>query len=228
MVVKKNSKQESPVIRVCKNGPYVVDGKVEISEMSIGTDKDGISDKWIKGEKMPETETCSLCRCGKSRNKPFCDGSHVPTKFEGKETAPTKGIFNNANKIEGPTLKMSDAEELCAYARFCDREGGIWDLVRNSNDTNSRKTAIQEAEDCPAGRFVIFDKKSGKVLEPKFDKSIGVVDDPTAGVEGPLWVRGGIPVESSDGKRYEVRKSMALCRCGKSRNKPFCDASHMK
>jgi CDGSH-type Zn-finger protein len=38
--------------------------------------------------------------------------------------------------------------------------------------------------------------------------------------------QGGIKVESVEGKPYEVRNGFTLFRCGKSRNKPFCDASH--
>jgi CDGSH-type Zn-finger protein len=44
--------------------------------------------------------------------------------------------------------------------------------------------------------------------------------------DGPLLVRGGIPVESEDGRPYEVRNRVTLCRCGHSRNKPFCDGTH--
>ncbi|HET8688843.1 MAG TPA: CDGSH iron-sulfur domain-containing protein [Methanosarcina sp.] len=41
-------------------------------------------------------------------------------------------------------------------------------------------------------------------------------------------MRGGIPIESADGKQYEIRNRVTLCRCGKSRNKPFCDGSHVE
>jgi CDGSH-type Zn-finger protein len=49
---------------------------------------------------------------------------------------------------------------------------------------------------------------------------IGVITD------GPLWVRGGVRVVAADGTSYEVRNRTTLCRCGHSRNKPFCDGSH--
>ena len=55
---------------------------------------------------------------------------------------------------------------------------------------------------------------------------IGIIKDPSKGVDGPYWVRGGIPIYSADGKPYEVRIGMTICRCGKSTNKPFCDSSH--
>ena len=44
---------------------------------------------------------------------------------------------------------------------------------------------------------------------------------------GPIYVRGGIPIASLDGTPYEVRNRVALCRCGASQNKPFCDGSHV-
>jgi len=39
-------------------------------------------------------------------------------------------------------------------------------------------------------------------------------------------VRGKIPIQSADGKIYEKRNRITLCRCGESLNKPFCDSSH--
>nr|WP_246267868.1 CDGSH iron-sulfur domain-containing protein [Nonomuraea typhae] len=55
---------------------------------------------------------------------------------------------------------------------------------------------------------------------------MGLVEDPVQGVSGPIWVRGGIAVTAADGTDYEVRNRVTLCRCGASRNKPFCDGSH--
>jgi CDGSH-type Zn-finger protein len=45
-------------------------------------------------------------------------------------------------------------------------------------------------------------------------------------VQRPIWVRGGICIESADGTPYEVRNRVTLCRCGASANKPFCDGQH--
>jgi CDGSH-type Zn-finger protein len=45
-------------------------------------------------------------------------------------------------------------------------------------------------------------------------------------VDGPYRVRGQIEVVGADGAPYEVRERQTLCRCGNSRNKPFCDGSH--
>jgi hypothetical protein len=64
-----------------------------------------------------------------------------------------------------------------------------------------------------------------RLLEPKFDQSISATKD-NENVIGPLWVKGGIPVESCKGKKYEIRNRVTLCRCGQSKNKPFCDGFH--
>jgi CDGSH-type Zn-finger protein len=45
---------------------------------------------------------------------------------------------------------------------------------------------------------------------------------------GPIWVKGGVPIESAKGFEYETRNRVTLCRCGLSENKPMCDGSHIK
>jgi len=74
--------------------------------------------------------------------------------------------------------------------------------------------------------LVLKDKKTGETVEPVLEKGIGFILDPAIGGNGPYWIRGGIPIFSADGKPYEVRNRVTLCRCGKSANKPFCDSSH--
>lgn len=74
--------------------------------------------------------------------------------------------------------------------------------------------------------MVVWDKKTKKVFEPSFDPSIGIIEDPGIKVSGPIWVKGGIRVESADGSSYEIRNRVTLCRCGQSSNKPFCDGTH--
>ena len=83
-----------------------------------------------------------------------------------------------------------------------------------------------EAGHCPAGRLVAWDRETGKPIEPKFEPSLGLIEDTDKKVSGPIYVRGGIPVVSADGKTYEIRNRVTLCRCGRSDNKPFCNGSH--
>ena len=47
--------------------------------------------------------------------------------------------------------------------------------------------------------------------------------------DGPLIVRGRFVITGPDGQPVPAgRKTVALCRCGKSANKPFCDGSHTR
>ena len=90
----------------------------------------------------------------------------------------------------------------------------------------TRKLVEHEAGHCPSGRLIVWDRATGEAIEPKFEPSIGLIEDTAKQVMGPIWVRGGISVVSADGEAYEVRNRMTLCRCGRSSNKPFCDGSH--
>lgn len=49
----------------------------------------------------------------------------------------------------------------------------------------------------------------------------------TAYRDGPLLVRGPFRLQDQDGNEIEIdRRTVALCRCGKSRTRPFCDGTH--
>jgi CDGSH-type Zn-finger protein len=74
--------------------------------------------------------------------------------------------------------------------------------------------------------LVAWDRRTREPHEPDLRPSIGLVEDPAAGVSGPLWVKGGISIVSADGVEYEARNRVTLCRCGASQNKPFCDGTH--
>jgi CDGSH-type Zn-finger protein len=213
-------------IVVSKDGPYLVSPGIPMSVQTIQPNKEGLSWEWVEGRRFKVEGEYALCRCGQSKNKPFCDESHLRVGFDGTETATRQPYARQAETTDGPSLTLTDAEELCAFARFCDPGGKIWALVPMSDDPEARRLAIREGMHCPAGRLVVRDKKSGEVFEPRLPPSIGVVEDPAIPCSGPLWVRGGIRVESEGGTPYEVRNRVALCRCGASVNKPFCNGSH--
>lgn len=214
-------------ITVSKNGPCLVSGAVPLAVQIITPDEKGYSHHWRRGIAYPLRASYALCRCGKSSTLPFCDEAHEKEGFDGTEVASRKPYTELAKKIEGPDLDLTDFSDLCASAKFCDRAGGIWDLTRQSDVAAAKKTAIAEAANCPSGRLVVWDKKTGNEIEPEFIRSIGLVEY-DGGTKGPIWVRGGIPVVSADGTLYEVRNRVTLCRCGRSLNKPFCDSSHLE
>jgi len=213
-------------ITVAKDGPYLVSGSIPLAFQIIGVNDDGESVEWVESDTLRSSEQYALCRCGASNTKPFCDGTHTKIGFDGTETASREPVLNQAELLDGPTMQLADAEGLCAFARFCDPEGRVWNQVAGTDDPKVRAQFIQQVGDCPAGRLIARDKDTGQPIEPELPQSIGVVEDPALQCSGPLWVRGGIRLIAADGRTYEIRNRMTLCRCGRSENKPFCNGAH--
>ena len=211
-------------ITIQKNGPYLVTGFVPLFETHI-ENRRGLNE-YHKVKEYPRVEQYKLCRCGHTSTPPFCDGSHSTTAFNGTETAQRRPYMQRAREQRGPALILMD-DNRCALARFCHKEhGDAWELTEKSDNTRLREEAIQAACDCPSGRLVAIDEL-GNAIEPDFEPSIEILQDIAYGVSAPIFVKGYIPIESADGFVYERRNRVTLCRCGKSRNKPFCDATHV-
>ncbi len=219
-------RKAGPRIKVMKDGPYLVRGGVPLSEQRIVRGPDGEPCRWEKGQSYPDKESYSLCRCGASKAKPYCDGSHFQVVVDGTETAPPAQDHRHIEKTTGPGVNLTWCEELCIVARFCHAGKDAWGYAEASDDPEARAKAIEEAGNCPSGSLVAWDKDSGSAIEPLCQPEIGLIEDPQTGLAGPLWVKGGIPIESADGFEYERRNRVTLCRCGRSAKKPFCDGSH--
>ncbi|MCL2808248.1 MAG: CDGSH iron-sulfur domain-containing protein [Coriobacteriia bacterium] len=217
-----------PKITITKNGPYVVNGSVKLSQ-SVVQCLDG-ERVHTPGISLPQAESYALCRCGHSKKQPFCDGNHATINFEGSLTASTEAFSERKSMIDGPTLELHD-DYRCAYARFCHAgDGDVWSFTKGSDNEEARELAIKTASECPAGRLVQHDKRAGnQAIEPQFDEpEILLLEDPEQQCSGSMYVRGGVPLLSVEGAVYETRNRYTLCRCGSSQNKPFCDAKHVK
>lgn len=213
-------------ITVTEDGPYLVEGGVPLMRAEILVNDEGDAVGWRETERIDVPDTYQLCRCGASSEKPFCDYSHIAVLFDGFETAGHRSFAETSLDISGTGLKLHDARRLCAEARFCDRHGGLWNLVDQCEDPEIREMAITEAQLCPSGRYVACDE-NGEPMEPELEPSIVLIEDPQLGVSGPIFVRGGIEICDYRGIAYELRNRVTLCRCGASKNKPFCDGMHI-
>lgn len=215
-------------VEVMNGGPYSVHGDPKLVQQFIETDDNGTSVAYREGRAFEAKEGTHLCRCGLSKNKPYCDGSHrhaVESGISLEETASRHPSLSQAEEYPGPVVSITDDESLCAFARFCDQDKRIWHEVE-SRDPEDVKLTVKMAQQCPGGRLITWNNKANTPIETQHEPVISIIEDPHQHCSGPLAFNGGIPVTSSDGFTYEVRNRQALCRCGHSSNVPFCDGSH--
>lgn len=210
-------------IRVQPNGPYVVSGGVPVTRRGIVRSEHGEPMTWQTTSRLDARSTVALCRCGGSANRPFCDGTHATTGFDGTETAPSDTYDERAASYEGTGVVVRDDRSLCEHAGFCgNRVSNVWDMVGGSGteDSVTRAQMMAMIEHCPSGALSFRLTSDGPDIEPELAVEVGVVAD------GPYYVTGRVPVERADGAHLEVRNRVTLCRCGQSANKPLCDGSH--
>ncbi len=221
-------------ISVSKDGPYRMQGGIALYKKEVVYSELDESLTWRKLNEIQTSPNYALCRCGESKNKPFCDGSHSRISFDGTETADTQPTIDRqkvieGENIEGTTIRVKSDHSLCASAGFCfNRFGNLRQMMPSASDVRIRNQVISMVERCPSGALtyeIEIDDDTDtdyQVIEPDLPTAIGVITD------GPLWVTGGIRIERADGQPLEIRNRVTLCRCGHSKNKPFCDGTHKK
>ena len=222
-------------ITVTEKGPYLVTGNPPLAMQFIMPDSEGESWYFQEGRHFStEKEPTALCRCGLSRSKPYCDGSHLKEEWDSAITSGEDRIMDEVEITEGQRVTLNDNEKYCVFARFCHPYGGVWDLTAASGDSQSRKLAfchphgdawslteqsddpearrlaVREASMCPSARLTAWDNRTGKPYEFIFEPSLGLIEDPAIGASGGLWVRGGIRIQREDGRTFEVRNRVVL------------------
>ena len=196
------SDHTEPTITVVRNGPYKAENVRSIK------DSDGRS--------LPHRPVTRLCRCGASKNKPCCDGSHTKTGFAGdRDPGRTRG---ETNEYEGQQITIVDNADVCCRDRSC-----MTDLpqVFETCDPNaaSPEEIVNTIRKCPSGALTY--KIGGKHC-----KDFGREPAITITKNGPIKVVGGVSLNDEMGAKPACEEHYTLCRCGGSKNKPFCDGTH--
>jgi CDGSH-type Zn-finger protein len=174
-------KENTMKIKILPHGPYEVLGRIPLKKSFIVSDDEGYSESLEDGMPYEDLqEGYHLCRCGRSSNKPFCNGAHKAMQFDGEETAEHNTYDERADVYEGQAINLMDDESLCAGARFCDRGKGAWKYAIASGDSNNEAEAIYQAAACPAGRLTVV-KKNGEKIEPVLEKEIALIEVSPAG-----------------------------------------------
>jgi len=203
------------------NGPYIVQRGIPLVRKSPVMSEHGEPLTWKKGETLTIQSNYLLCRCGKSSEKPFCDGTHSWDKFDGTETADTGSTESRTANYEGTKFVLKNDSSLCMHAGFCGNEiTSVWKMLSETDDSRVRGQLMAMVERCPSAALSYSLEPDEDNIEPDLPVEISVTPD------GALWVSGGIPIERSDGQPFETRNRVTLCRCGNSKNKPLCDGIH--
>ncbi len=218
-------------IIVIKNGPYIVEGDVPLVRKTQVVSEHGEPLTWRKdGEIVVSQTEYHLCRCGKSSNQPFCDGTHRRVGFDGTETADASPTGTRKIKVpRGTGIFVEKEPSLCMLSGYCGFSDAKLDrLVGATQDTKMRALIMAMVERCPSGSLTYRVEEDGPVIDPDLPQQIAVTTEITSDgpIAGPLWVTGGIPIERADGRPFLTRNRVTLCNCGHSCNKPLCDGTH--
>jgi CDGSH-type Zn-finger protein len=164
-----------------------------------------------------------LCRCGGSANKPFCDGTHAANGFSSAKESDDSDD-RRQDYTEGE-LTVHDNRGICAHIGRCtDGLPSVFKL---------RTEPWIEPSEADVGSVVATVRlcPSGALSHSVGSKEHRDTERPAAIVvskDGPYFITGGIELEGEGWGEGASREHYALCRCGQSKNKPFCDGTHWK
>lgn len=133
-----------------------------------------------------------------------------------------KSVF----EYPGKSAKVSWHGRLCIHVGECGRaKGELFVAGRDpwcQPDLASSDEVAEVVQRCPTGALTVAFNDVGSVERADAENVV------TVAYNGPLFVRGDLAIEGAPGDAPGLAYRAALCRCGKSRNKPFCDNSHEK
>ena len=191
-----------------KNGPLVAKGLTNLIDS--------------RGVRLPTEPSLALCRCGDSKNKPFCDGSHKASEFD--DTKSPQRTADKRHGYVGQHITIYNNVLLCSHAEHCVKDlGSVFDIhhtpwIDPDGDSVEKIRAIIDR--CPSGALsYAIDGEAAPIPERS----------PTIEIEknGPYRVTGGIELDNADWCEGASPEHYTLCRCGESKNKPFCDGTHV-
>ena len=195
-------------IKCAPNGPLLVDGTCQLDMGSENT--------------LEPKPKMALCRCGESANKPFCDGAHAKVGFS---DARTRNLEKDERlQFEGEKLTIRYDRKLCSHAAHCVTE--LPNVFKSGRDPwaipdNAEPEQVKEViQKCPSGALSYEDNGKETIDFDQTEAKIVIARD------GPFYIKGGIELEGVERSNGASAEHYALCRCGKSSIKPFCDGVH--
>jgi CDGSH-type Zn-finger protein len=194
-------------IKVTKDGPLIANN-LKVFKNSQDIDLDAKA-------------SMALCRCGKSEDKPFCDGTHQIVGFKGnKEYGRTP---DRVKDYKGKELTIHDNRGVCAHVGYCtDNSPKVFDTSKRpwiDPDGDTPEKTKKTIRTCPSGALS-YTHNQKKWIGNEREAGIKIHKD------GPHCVQGEVELVDEDGNKPFLKEHYTLCRCGYSKNKPFCDGTH--
>ena len=182
-----------PIISCSKNGPMIVKGLENFFDSD--------------GTKLPVKAAMGLCRCGASKNKPFCDGSHNDSGFN-DEISPDR----TADKLvtyQGKHITIHNNPLLCSISGYCHNElESVFNEQRDpwiAPDEDSAENIISLIEKCPSGALSY--SINGQP-QPEAEREAAI----TIEKNGPLRITGSITLNNANWGQGASREHYTLCR----------------
>ncbi len=127
-------------------------------------------------------------------------------------------------RYEAQDIAVSFDPRRCIHAAVCGTQlGAVFDINKRpwiQPDQAAVEDVVRVVEACPSGALT-YERLDGGAQEIA-DPEVSVRVAPS----GPLLVRGTVTLTGPSGEEIEVGPRVALCRCGASTKKPFCDNTH--
>jgi CDGSH-type Zn-finger protein len=200
------SSDDMPTITPTTDGPYVVEGLVRLSN---------------RHGDLQGHAGMALCRCGGSANKPFCDGTHRKNGFSG---AKREGrVVDRRDDYAADGITIHDNRGLCAHVGHC--TDGLPAVFRQGQEPwidpegAPAEAIVATIRRCPSGALSY--SLAGVEHRDREGPPAVVVS-----LDGPYVVTGGPRLLGAERGVGASAEHYALCRCGGSKNKPFCDGTH--
>ena len=214
-----------PKIQPLPNGPYYL-----INDMQP---KVVYNLHNFKGEPLSTTVGTALCRCGGSKNKPFCDGTHNMIGFSSAnktlENDDIKKIVikDKRRDYPGKEITLHDNRKICSHVAECvNNLSSVFKLGSRpwiNPDASNKNDIIHVVRRCPSGALSYsIDGVEYRDPEEQRNPTVTVLKN------GPYHITGGIELigENIQFGEGASKEHYTLCRCGASENKPFCDGAH--
>ena len=188
----------------------------------------------FKGKPLSTTVGIALCRCGASKNKPFCDGTHNVIGFssanrtldENDDTKKT-AIKDKRRNYPGKEITVHDNRKICSHAAECvNNLSSVFKLGSRpwiNPDGSKMNDIVDVVRRCPSGALS-YSIDGVEYRDPEEQRNPIV----TVLKNGPYHITGGIELigENIQFGEGASKEHYTLCRCGASENKPFCDGAH--